>query len=105
MINPGQKIVLFPIPMVELENIIKECIKSEIQKAIPLPKDEDALITRKEAAKLLGVSLQTLGDYCKRGILVSFRMGTRVRLKRNQVLSSLQEVRTIRYSRKEQLKY
>ncbi len=99
MKEPQQRIVLFPIPMGELENIIKACIKAEFQKAIPPPIEEDALITRQEAAKLLHVSLGTLNKFCKRGTVVSYRLGSVVRLKKNEVLGCLREVKSLKHSR------
>jgi excisionase family DNA binding protein len=103
MNNVRQKIVLFPISIEELENIIKECIKTEIQKAVKPPKaeDEEVLLTRKEAAHLLGISLPTLTAYCKIGTITSYRMGPLIRFKKSQLLNSLQEVRSLKYLRKQ----
>jgi len=98
--NGVQKIIFVPISREELEALIKECIKSEIQKAVSPPKEEeDTLITRKEAAKLLNVSTTTLSGYCKSGVLVSYRIGSLIRFKKSQVISSLQEVRSLKYRR------
>jgi len=97
--NGIQKIIFVPISREELEALIKECLKSEIQKAVTPPKEEDTLITRKEAAKLLNVSTTTLSGYCKSGVLVSYRIGSLIRFKKSQVISSLQEVRSLKYRR------
>jgi excisionase family DNA binding protein len=51
------------------------------------------LITRKEASKLLSISLPTLNSYTKLGYLKAFRLGTKqVRYKRSDVELCLQEI-------------
>ncbi len=101
MNNNRQKIILFPISIEELETLIRECVKSEFHKIIPPPseKEEDIIISRSEAAKLLGVSLSTLAKFCKSGVLISYRIGRGVKLKKAEVLRTLKEVKTIKYSR------
>lgn len=95
------KIILFPIPIEELECIIKECFNTELKKTIPLikTKEEDVLLSRKEAANLLGVSLGTLSTYCKSGVIISYRIGSLIRFKKSQVMGSLKEMKALKYSR------
>ena len=49
---------------------------------------------RVDAAQLLGITLPTLRDYTRRGLVEGYRIGTRVRYKRSEVLGSLQRIRT-----------
>lgn len=51
------------------------------------PKPE--YITRKETAKILGISLVTLTDYVKNGLVPSYKIGSRVRFKRDEVFASM----------------
>ena len=62
--------------------------------------DPEALLTRAEAAQLLGITLPTLREYTRRGLVEGYRIGTRVRYKRSEVLSSLQRMRTAKTARK-----
>ncbi|MFC6999168.1 helix-turn-helix domain-containing protein [Rufibacter roseus] len=48
-------------------------------------------LTRVEASKLLQISLPTLNDYTKRGIISSYRIGSNVRYKSSDIESALQE--------------
>jgi len=47
---------------------IKEYLQDSIAKSVPIPEKEESLLTRKEAAKLLRISLVTLTDWMKRGL-------------------------------------
>ena len=59
----------------------------------------EELLTRDQAAQLLGITLPTLRDYTRRGYVAGYRIGTRVRYKRNEVLDSLQRMRTAKRDR------
>lgn len=54
-----------------------------LEKRLPPPKSE--WITRKQASKLLGVSLVTISDWTKKDILKAYRIGNRVRFKLNEI--------------------
>lgn len=47
------------------------------------------LLTRKEASRLLGVSLPTLLDWTKTGKVTGYRIASRVRYKRSELENSL----------------
>ncbi len=64
---------------------------SEIQKHVT-PKDETVLLTRKEVAKMLEISLPTLHNWVKSGVLTAYRIGNKVRFKQDEVLNSLQSI-------------
>ena len=63
------------------------------------PEPQTEYITRKETARILGVSLPTLNDWSKRGIIPSYRISSRVRYKKEDVLNSLDLVKTIKHRR------
>lgn len=95
-------IVLTPVPLDLLEQRIAEVLRRELDarepKDKPLPVDE--LLTRKAAAQLLGVSLPTLHEYAQRGIVKAYRLGSRVRYKRAELVDALQAVRSAKHGRK-----
>lgn len=47
--------------------------------------DPNELITKKEAAKLLGVTTVTVDTYARKGLLEKKRIGSRVRFRRGDV--------------------
>lgn len=72
-----------------LEKIIEEKIHS--QKPIVAPKD---FISRLEVSKLLRISLPTLHQYTKEGWLKSYKIGSRVLYKRDEVHEALLSLKT-----------
>jgi excisionase family DNA binding protein len=54
-------------------------------------------LTRKETAEKLKISLPTLNDWSKRGLLKSYTIGGRVLYKANEIEQSLHQVKTVKY--------
>lgn len=94
------QIVLSAIPRTELVTDIAKAVRDMIaaQPTVNPPTPEE-LLTRVEAAHLLGITLPTLREYTRRGFLEGYRIGTRVRYKRSEVLGSLQQIRTSKTKR------
>lgn len=55
---------------------------------------EEKLLTRIETAKLLGVTLPTVIDWGKKGILKGYRIGNRVRYKHTEIMETLTNNKT-----------
>lgn len=74
---------------------LKEMIYASVKEAISEIKDElqreepEVLMTRKEVAELLKISLPTLHEWTKLGRLNSYRISGRVLYKRNEVMESI----------------
>ena len=49
----------------------------------------ETLLSRKEAAKFLGVTYATLHDWTKRGLIDCGRIGTRVYYKRSNLINAI----------------
>lgn len=77
-----------------IQNAIKEAIKGNFLPSIPT---SEKLLTRKETAEKLKISLVTLNDWTKRGIVQSYIIGGRVLYKESEVVESLNEVKTVKY--------
>jgi excisionase family DNA binding protein len=90
------EILLSSISLKEFETLIRSCVKAELQNA-PNPAPEDPVfLTRKQTADILGISLPTLHDYTKRGLIPSYGIGTRIRYKKAEVEQSLTQVQKYR---------
>jgi excisionase family DNA binding protein len=73
-----------------IESILKQFVKD-----IASPANEPVeFLTRKEAAKILGVSLPTLHEWTKSGKVPGHRIGTRVRYKKSEIENSLLKIKT-----------
>lgn len=55
---------------------------------------EERLLSRTETAKMLGVTLPTIIDWGKKGILKCYRIGNRVRYKQSEVMETLTNNKT-----------
>jgi len=78
----------------ELRDLVTEIIRNEHNKQ-PEPIISDQLLTRKEAAALLGITLPTLWDWTRKGTLPGYRISKRVYYKRPEIDAALQTMNTI----------
>jgi excisionase family DNA binding protein len=85
-----EHIFLSGISIKEFEADLLEKLKALIQPALLSIQREDAedFLTRKQVAKLLGVSLVTISKWQKNGNIKFHRFGTRIRFKRNEILNA-----------------
>lgn len=98
------EIILNGISFEQLEKSIKTIVSETVQNAVAeltsTAKDETPeLITRKETADLLGVTLPTLHVWTKNGVIPAKRIGTRVRYEKRAVMDALKDIETIKYRR------
>jgi excisionase family DNA binding protein len=82
----------------ELQEVIRSVIKEELQVLQP-KKNETHYLTRNEVVDLLKISLPTLHDYTKRGIVKGYRIGSRVLFKLDEIEQSIKSIEIIRYRR------
>ena len=72
-----------------LINKMKVAVEEILSEKFSRPKNENQLITRDEACKLLNINRTTLWSYTKKGKLQSYGIGSRVYYKRDEVIASL----------------
>ena len=74
---------------------LKESILSDVRAELQVialnfqPKKQAEYLTRKEVAVILKVSLVTLSDWNKKGVLKPYRLGNLIRYKRSEIEESL----------------
>lgn len=88
--------------ILQLENVNANDLKNEIVKGVTdalknfatslQGNDNDKILSRQETANLLGVSLVTLWDYTRKDIIPAYRIGSKVRYKKKEVLLALQKM-------------
>ncbi|MFL0171103.1 helix-turn-helix domain-containing protein [Tenacibaculum maritimum] len=54
--------------------------------------NKDKLLTRKQTAEILSVSLPTIWSWGKKGIIKAYRIGNKIRFKESEVMEALQEI-------------
>ena len=89
-------ILLKEVTLIEIEETIRKVIREELNKIV-IPKDDTELLTRSEVAEILGITLPTLNVWSKYGKIPSYRIGTRVRYKKSEVMEALNKVTTLKY--------
>ena len=98
----SNSLVLHQTPIEELlvmiGNIVAEQLKS-IQQP-PLQQSGKTILTRKETAEMLGVSLPTLNEWTKTGVVKGTRISSRVRYRLADVEVALQDIKSVKYQRK-----
>ena len=93
-------ILFSQIPINDLRIIIQETVKEEMLKfSISPPQPTTEFITRQETCKILGVSLPTLNEWTKQGLIVGYRISSRVRYKKSEILDALIKISTLKYRR------
>ncbi|WP_029038785.1 helix-turn-helix domain-containing protein [Salinimicrobium xinjiangense] len=71
----------------ELRKEIREDFRKELQELAKIfsPKEPTVWITRQEASRLLGVSLVTIHNWTKEGVIHAHKIGTRIRFNRSEI--------------------
>ena len=84
------KLILSPISLEDLENTITKVIRQELNNnSQPDQTSSSELINSKEAALLFDVSIGTIRNWRKRGIIKGYRIGNRVRFRRTELMAAL----------------
>ncbi len=83
----------------DLSNKVIKNIENYFNSKTAAPATEQMFETRKDAAALLGISLPTLGEYTKTGIIKGYRIGSRVRYKRSELEAALIQIQSAKQGR------
>jgi len=98
--STNEEIILHSSSKGELKGIFAEVLKEELSTFFNKEsKTDDRLLTRKQAAEILGIALPSLHKFTKNGIIKAFRIGNSVRYKMADVELALQSIQGIKYSR------
>ena len=96
-------IILEQVNLQQLGDLISIAVNKGIalQVSTPTPtaNDPNELLTRKEVCELLHITLPTLHSWSKENLIASYRINTRVRYKRAEVMETLQKVSQVKYRR------
>ena len=88
------KVFLNTLELSDIKKIIEEALENKL-KGFSVPKKTVlTLLTRKDTAKFLRISLPTLHDWTKNGIVKAHRIGNRVLYKQDEVTQALNEIQT-----------
>jgi len=91
---------LILISQEELIGIIQKTVEAAVKNSSPVVLKSgqgETLLSRKETADKLKISLVTLNDWTKRGMIQSYIIGGRVLYKESEIEKSLHQVKTVKY--------
>lgn len=95
-----EQIILNGITVNELLRRLSELllIKNDKEELQPIA-DQPEYLTRKEVARFLKISLPTLHEWSKQGLLQSYRIGNRILYKSVEIQNSVQKVMNGKYKK------
>jgi excisionase family DNA binding protein len=96
-----KKILLEWTTQDELRTLVKDLLEESFQKFLkkPVESNTTGYFTRHEVAKHLRISLPTLHEYTKHGIITGYRIGGRVLYKVAEIEKSVTAMNTLKYRR------
>jgi excisionase family DNA binding protein len=86
------QLILTPLSVEQLQNMVADAVKIGIEQFKPSEQTNGNLLTRKQVCHLLNITPPTLHEWVRNGTLAAYKVGTRVRFKENEVLSTLQRI-------------
>lgn len=92
-----EQVFLLPYQPEQLKAFLKDAVTDALLNAIPnalKTPPQVEFITRKEVGEILGVSLPTVREYTLSGKITGYRIGNRIRYKRQEIEQSLNLIKT-----------
>jgi len=85
-----QEQIFLSLSQRDFETLIRNCVKSELQSQAPAPPPQtEEYLTVNEVCKILSISKVTCAKWRKEGRIPFYRIATRVRFKKSEVLDSI----------------
>ena len=96
-----ENILLTSFKEVDLKKMIREVLDEKLNSVLEPKKSTVKILylNRFEVADRLRISLPTLNNWTKEGIVQSYRIGRRVLFKEDEINSALKIVRNLKYKR------
>lgn len=93
-------IILQNVSLSDIEALFSKVIDDKMKSITPTTSVTDKLLTRQETARLLKISLPTLDDWTKTGVIKAKRIGTRIRYAYRDVEAAIKDLPNLKYSRR-----
>lgn len=99
-----QQIILTPFSVEQFQSEIANAVRLGLEQLQTNQKntitpEQTELLTRNEVCDLLHITLPTLHQWTKEGVVTGYRIGTRIRYKRAEILATLNKVQQIKFRR------
>lgn len=93
------QILLNGISLNDLLQHIGQLVDDKLKQVNPKEPVNTGFLSRQQVSKLLKISLPTLNEWSKLGWLQSYKIGTRVLYKQDEVENALHKVGTLKHRR------
>ncbi len=88
------KVLLHTFELSDIKKVVEEVLERKLKSFIPQEKEKLTLLSRKDTAKLLCISLPTLHDWTKNGTIKAHRIGNRILYKLDEVNEALNQIQS-----------
>ena len=88
------KVLLHTFELSDIKKVVEEVLERKLKSFIPQEKEKLTLLSRKDTAKLLCISLPTLHDWTKNGTIKAHRIGNRILYKLEEVNDALSQIQS-----------
>ena len=95
-----QQILLNGVSLNDLLERIGQIIDAKVTGLPQKHNNQSSYLSRKEVASLLKITLPTLHDYTKQGWIRSYKIGSRVLYKPNEVQEAIEKVQSFKHKRR-----
>ena len=92
-------LIIQPVNLDQLYEGFREIVRSEI-KQLETPKKDTVYHTRKEAQKTLKISMPTLDEYTRKGIIQGSRLGSRILYTQEAIEAAVKQIPETKYQRR-----
>ena len=90
------KVLLTSLELSDIKKVVEEVLERKLNSLNFGEPKSLKLLTRKETAKTLCISLPTLHEWTKTGSIVGYRIGNRILYKQEEVIQSLTQIKTLK---------
>ena len=94
------QVLIQKVTLPELQEMFSDLLEQYLRPAAPGEAKISSVLTRKDAAKMLNVSLPTLHFWTKEGVIKGTRIGSRIRYRLSDLEAALVDIETFKYKRK-----
>ncbi len=87
------RVILTQVPVSDLVKEITKAIREELGSETKATSPTEELLSRKEAAQLMHITLPTLRAHTRSGRFSAYRIGRRILYKKSELLASMKPLR------------
>lgn len=88
------KVILSQFELSDIKRVVEEALEQHLKGLMAPERTVHKMLTRKQTAHFLCISLPTLHEWTKTGVIKAHRIGNRVLYKQDDVNNALKQIRS-----------